>query len=461
MLVVMACTMSIAAPITIVGGVIMAAAPGRRRCRSSSWSRSRCCGVVVGLVIVADGARSSGSMQERIDQVNRVLREQITGIRVVRAFVREPRGGERLRTAPTTTSPTVSLRAGRLMASMFPTVILVINVVERRRCSGSAPTASPPARCRSARSSRSSRYLMQILMSVMMATFMIVDDPARLGVGRSHPGGARHRLVDGRRPPTRCRSRHVAESASLEFRDVEFHYPGAEHRCSATSRFTAAPGETDRDHRQHRRRARRRWSTSSRGCSTAPAGTVLVDGVDVRDLDPDVLWSRIGLVPQKPYLFSGTVASNLRYGKPDATDDELWAGARDRPGARLRRRRCPAGSTPRSRRAAPTCPAASGSGSRSPGRSCASPTSTSSTTRSRRSTSRPTRDLRAALAPVHRRRRRDHRRPAGLHDHRRRPDPRARGRPRRSASARTTSCSSAVRPTPRSSQSQLGAEEAA
>ena len=131
---------------------------------------------------------------------------------------------------------------------------------------------------------------------------------------------------------------------------------------------------------------------------------MLVDGVDVRDLDPELLWSRIGLVPQKPYLFSGTVASNLRYGKPDATDDELWEALEIAQARRLRARPCPAASTRRSPRAAPTSPAASASAWRSPGRSCASPeiylfddsfSALDLATDAR---------LRAALAPAHRRR---------------------------------------------------------
>ena len=178
-------------------------------------------------------------------------------------------------------------------------------------------------------------------------------------------------------------------AASLELRDVEFAYPGRR-----------APGAVR--HLLPRRRRRRRppiIGSTGAGKTTllnlvprlfdATAGAVLVDGVDVRDLDPSCSGAAIGLVPQKPYLFSGTVASNLRYGNPDATDDELWealeiAQARDFVEA------MPGSSTPPSPRAAPTSRAGSASGSRSPGPSCASPASTCSTTRSPRSTSPPT-----------------------------------------------------------------------
>ena len=205
--------------------------------------------------------------------------------------------------------------------------------------------------------------------------------------------------------------------------------------------FARRAGPDDGDRRQHRRGQDDARSTSSPGCSTAPTGTVLVGGVDVRDLDPDVLWSRIGLVPQKPYLFSGTVASNLRFGKPDATDDELWAALEVAQARRLRARRCPAGSTRRSSRAAPTCRAGSASAWRSPGRSSASP-------------NLPVRRLVLGARPRHRRPAARRARARTPRDAavvivaqrvstiiERRPDPRARGRRRSSASARTTSCS--------------------
>ena len=220
----------------------------------------------------------------------------------------------------------------------------------------------------------------------MMATLRGGDGPPCRGLRRAHPGGARHRH-QRRRSPTRP-SPSSSAHGTLELRDVGFDYPGAEAPVLEDISFTSLPGQTTAI-----------IGSTGSGKTTlvnlvprlfdVTAGAVLVDGVDVRELDPEVLWSRIGLVPQKPYLFSGTVASNLRYGKPDATDEEMWEALEVAQAADFVRA-MPAGSTPASPRAAPTCRAASASGSPSPGRSCAGPRSTCSTTRSRPSTSPPT-----------------------------------------------------------------------
>ena len=192
-----------------------------------------------------------------------------------------------------------------------------------------------------------------------------------------------------RRPAGRTRCATSSQHGALEFRDVGFHYPGAEHPVLTDISFATAPGQTTAI-----------VGSTGAGKTTlvnlilrlfdSTEGTVLVGGVDVRDLDPDVLWSTIGLVPQRPYLFSGTVASNLQFGKPDATEEEMWDGARGRAGGRLRarhagraRRAHRAGRHQRVGRAAPA--AVDRAGARSAG-----PTSTCSTTRSRPSTSRPT-----------------------------------------------------------------------
>ena len=197
-------------------------------------------------------------------------------------------------------------------------------------CCGSAPTGSTRGELQIGSLIAFLSYLMQILMAVMMATFMVIDDPAGRGVRRPHRRGARHRRRRSCRRPTRSPS--VAEHGTLELRDVGFHYPGAEHagaarhlvprrRRARPRRSSAAPARARprsqprpaavrRHRRRGARRRRRRPRARPRRCCGA----------------------RIGLVPQRPYLFSGTVACNLRYGKPDATDDELWDGARDRPG---------------------------------------------------------------------------------------------------------------------------------
>jgi ATP-binding cassette subfamily B protein len=257
-------------------------------------------------------------MQERIDQVNRVLREQITGIRVVRAFVREPQEADRFSEANADLTA-VSLRAGRLMSSMFPTVNLLINLSfvgvlwlgAGRVNSGRIEVGTLVAYL---------SYLVQILMSVVMATFMISMIP------RASVSADRIREVLDTDPsvvPPVDPVREVLEHGALEFEGVGFHYPGAEHPVLSDVSFATAPGQTTAI-----------VGSTGAGKSTlvnlilrlfdSTEGIVKVGGVDVHDLDPDVLWSTIGLVPQRPYLFSGTVASNLQYGKPDATEDEMW-----------------------------------------------------------------------------------------------------------------------------------------
>jgi len=315
MLVVMATTMAIAAPITMVVGVIMALRQdvGLSVILLVSMPVAAIVlGTLVGLMVPAFQL-----MQERIDQINRVLREQITGIRVVRAFVREPYETKRFATANQDLT-VVSLRAGRLMASMFPTVNVLINLSSaavlwigaNRVASGHVQVGSLVAYL---------SYLIQILMSVVMATFMISMIP------RAAVSAARIQEVldtdTSVAPPLEPKSR--LRRGALEFRDVGFHYPGAERSVLTDISFATGPGQTTAI-----------IGSTGAGKTTlvnliarlfdATAGAVLIGGTDVRDLSPDELWSCIGLIPQKPYLFSGTVASNLRYGKPDATDEEMW-----------------------------------------------------------------------------------------------------------------------------------------
>ncbi|MEU1807199.1 ABC transporter ATP-binding protein [Streptomyces sp. NPDC019937] len=259
-------------------------------------------------------------VQERIDTVNRVLREQITGIRVIRAFVRD--GHERTRfTGANTALMDVSLRAGRLMSLMFPTVMLVVNLSSvavvwaggHRIDSGGMQIGALTAFI---------SYLMQILQSVMMATFMFMMVP------RAEVCAERVQEVLDTGTSVVPPLKPVALPAGggrglLELRGVEFRYPGAEEPVLRDISLTAHPGRTTAV-----------IGSTGSGKSTllglvprlfdATDGSVHLDGVDVRDLDPAVMTRSIGLVPQKPYLFSGTVASNLRYGNPDATDEELW-----------------------------------------------------------------------------------------------------------------------------------------
>jgi len=317
MLVVMACTMAIAAPITMVVGVIMAT---RQDIGLSIVLviAMPVAAIVLGF-IVAQMVPAFRLMQERIDQVNRVLREQITGIRVVRAFVREPQEARRFGEANADLTE-VSLKAGRLMSAMFPTVNFLINASSigvlwlgaSRVNSGAIQVGTLVAYL---------TYLVQILMSVVMATFMVSMIP------RASVSADRIQEVLDTPPsvvPPANPVRDVIQHGALEFEDVGFHYPGAEHPVLSGVSFKTAPGQTTAI-----------VGSTGAGKSTlvnlilrlfdSTEGIVKVGGVDVHDLDPDVLWQTIGLVPQRPYLFSGTVASNLQFGKPDATEEEMWA----------------------------------------------------------------------------------------------------------------------------------------
>lgn len=316
MLVVMACTMLIAAPITMIGGVIMAL----REDVGLSAMLLVCIPVLVAMVgiVVVRMVPQYRQMQTRIDKVNQILREQISGMRVVRAFVREPDEAVRFGSANAELTDT-SLQAGRLMSRMFPTAMLVMNVSmvgavwigASRINAGSMKIGALIAFL---------TYLAQILGSVMMATFVVMMIP-RAAVCSDRILEVLDTETSVVEPATPVHS--LRTPGVLEFRNVSFQYPGAESPVVSNLSFTARAGET----------LAIIGSTGS-GKTTlmqlvprlfdATSGSVLLGGVDVRELAPEVLWSRIGLVPQRPYLFSGTVATNLRFGKPDATEDEIW-----------------------------------------------------------------------------------------------------------------------------------------
>jgi ATP-binding cassette subfamily B protein len=316
MLVVLGCTMLVAAPIMCIGGVIMAL----NQDAGLSWLMLVCVPVLLVFLsmIMRRMIPQFRLMQTKIDSINRVLREQIAGIRVVRAFVREPYEVKRFDKANTELTET-ALRAGRLMALIFPFVMLVLNGSSvavlwfgaTRVDSGQIEIGALTAFL---------NYLMQILMSVMMATFMLMMVP-RAAV-------CAERIVevfdtDSSVRPAERPVAEVREHGVLEMRNAQFQYPGAQAPVLCDISFRAEAGRTTAI-----------IGSTGAGKTTllslvprlfdATSGSVLVDGVDVRELDFDVLRSRIGLVPQRPYLFSGTVASNLRYGNPDATDEELW-----------------------------------------------------------------------------------------------------------------------------------------
>ena len=316
MLVMMAFGLMVAAPIMCVGGIIMAL--------NQDVKLSGLLLVIVpvlGAVIAMLVARMRPLfrlVQERLDKINQTLREQITGVRVIRAFVRDEHERERFEAANDELYD-VSLGVGRLTAMMFPVLMLIVNVSSvgvlwfggHLINSGSMQVGALTAFL---------SYLMQIFMSVMMATFMFMLVP------RAEVCAERiQEVLDTESsvvPPIEP-VRPSGVRGLLELRDVEFRYPGAEDPVLCSLDLVARPGEV----------TAMIGSTGS-GKTTllsliprlfdVTGGSVLVDGVDVRQLEPAALARAVGLVPQRPYLFSGTVASNLRYGRPDASDAELW-----------------------------------------------------------------------------------------------------------------------------------------
>jgi ATP-binding cassette subfamily B multidrug efflux pump len=315
-LVLMTCIMILGAPITMVGGVIMAL----RTDVTMSWIilvAVVILGAVIGVLVSFMGPVFA-SMQKRIDALNRVLREQISGIRVVRAFVREPYERDRFAVANRDLTKT-ALTVGRAMATMFPIVMMILNVStvavlwigSQQIDAGKLQVGQMTAFL---------TYLMQILMSVMMATMMVIMVP------RAAVCAERIMEVietDSTVVPPVNPIMEIGQAGNVQLNNVSFTYPGAEDAVLKDLTFDIRPGTMTAV-----------IGATGSGKSTlvnlvprlydATGGTVEVDGVDVRRLDPEILWNQIGLVPQKPYLFTGTVASNLRFGKPDATDEELW-----------------------------------------------------------------------------------------------------------------------------------------
>jgi ATP-binding cassette subfamily B protein len=316
----MALAFMVSAPIMMVGGVVMAL----REDVGLSWL------VAVAVPLLALGVGliirrmipQFRLMQESVDWVNRILREQITGIRVVRAFVREDHERRRFGEANTQYTGT-ALAVGRLMALAFPLVMLVFNAsTVAVLWFGSHRVAAGEMQIGELTAFMS--YLMQILMSVMMATFMSMMLPrATVSAGRIGDVLGTTSSVTEREQPVPL----PTGRATVELRDVEFTYPGADAPVLHGVSMTAEPGHTTAI-----------IGSTGSGKSTlvslvprlydVTGGALLLAGVDVRDASLEDVWSRIGLVPQRPYLFSGTVASNLRYGDADATDDELWEALR-------------------------------------------------------------------------------------------------------------------------------------
>ncbi|WP_404311712.1 ABC transporter ATP-binding protein/permease [Agrococcus terreus] len=316
MLILMSCTMLLAAPLLAVGGIVMAV----RADGTLSWLIAVVVPIMLGvmLLVVTRLVPIFRLLQDRIDRINQVMREQLTGIRVVRAFVQEPRERRRFEEANDGVYDAM-LRTGNLFVLLFPLVMLILN--------GSSVAVIwfggqlvDTGELQIGTMMAFLQYLMQILFGVMMLSFMTMMIP------RAAVSARRIGEVLGTTPSI---ERGVGDLAPepdgrVVFDDVTFAYPGADAPVLKGVSFTAEPGETVAI-----------IGSTGAGKTTivnllarlfdVTGGSVRVGGVDVRESEADALWSQIGLVPQRPYLFSGTVASNLRYGDPEAGDDALWS----------------------------------------------------------------------------------------------------------------------------------------
>ena len=316
MLVMMGCTMLVTAPVMAVGGIIMAIT----RAPSLSWL----IGVSVPVLLVAVGLIVGRmlplfrSYQDKLDAINRVMREQLTGIRVIRAFVREQAETERFEDANTDIAR-VGERVGQLFVLLFPLVMLVLDVtIVGVIWFGGHQVGDGDVEVGTLIAFMS--YLMQILMGIVMASFMTIMIP------RAAVCAERISEVLATAPTITSSPDAVdtfPATGTVEMRDVTFVYPDADARVLAEVSFTVQPGTTTAI-----------VGSTASGKSTvvrllsrlleASSGQVLIGGTDVREADPEALWAQMGLVPQQPFLFAGTVASNLRLGREEATDDELW-----------------------------------------------------------------------------------------------------------------------------------------
>ncbi len=314
--VLMSFTLFVAAPIMAIGGVVMAL----RQDVGLSWVLT----ASIPMLVVSVGwvawsmVPQFRRMQEKVDRINQVLREQITGIRVVRAFVREPAERARFQQVNAELTDT-GIRAGYLQALIFPFVMVVMNgssiavlwLGADRIDAGTLQVGALIAFL---------TYLIQILMAVMMGVFIAILAP-RAAV-------CAERIAEVLDTSTSIRTSddpvtELAGPGTVRFDRVTFGYPGAEEPVLHEVSFTVERGTTFAI-----------IGSTGSGKTTlvhliprlldVTGGAITVDGIDLRAIEPEALWEHIGLVPQRPYLFSGTVASNLRFSKPDATDEELW-----------------------------------------------------------------------------------------------------------------------------------------
>jgi ATP-binding cassette subfamily B protein len=324
MLVLMTLNFMVSAPIMCIGGIIMAL----REDAGLSWLVWVSVPVLFVIVSVLVGILLPlfRLMQDRIDGINGVLREQITGIRVIRAFVREPYESERYRVANERLTR-VSVRVGNVFVLMFPVIMMVLHLATaavlwfggQRVDAGEMQVGSLTAFL---------QYLLQILSAVMMGVFMVMMIPRAVVCAEriDQVLGTDTALI----APTGDTATPTV--GRVEFSHVTFGYPGAERPVLEDVSFAAEPGKTTAI-----------VGSTGAGKSTLvtliprlmdpQSGTVSLDGVPVSQLTRDQIASVVGLVPQKPYLFSGTVATNLRFGRDDATDPELWDALRVAQGA--------------------------------------------------------------------------------------------------------------------------------
>lgn len=316
MLAMMGATMLVTAPLLAIGGIIMAL----RQDVGLSWLIA----VSVPTILVVAGLIISRMVplfrtyQRRLDNVNRIMREQLTGIRVVRAFVRERIEAERFRDANTDIM-VVGRKVGSLFVLLFPLALLILNItVVGVIWFGGIQVDAGEVEIGTLFAFM--QYVGQILMGVLMASFMTIMIPrAAVSAERVSEVLASESTLTRPSDPVH----HFPSLGAVEFKDASFAYPGAEQPVLNNISFHAAPGETVAI-----------VGSTGAGKTTlisliprlfdVTGGSVHVNGVDVRNADIESLWATLGLVPQRPFLFMGTVASNLRFGSEDATDDELW-----------------------------------------------------------------------------------------------------------------------------------------
>ncbi|OKX82870.1 ABC transporter ATP-binding protein [Corynebacterium glutamicum] len=316
MLVQMTSTLMISAPMLAIGGIIMAV----RQDLGLSWLMVVSIPVLIIVValIIVRMVPLFQTMQKRIDRINQIMREQLTGIRVVRAFVREDEERERFTTASKDVAD-IGVRTGNLMALMFPAVMLIMNL------SAVAVIWFGAFQVESGETQIGTlfaflQYIMQILMGVMMAAFMFVMVP-RAAVSADRIGEVLETTPSVQAPETPAQP--STSTGEIVFNNATFAYPGADDPVLNNVSFRIAPGSTTAI-----------IGSTGSGKTTliglvprlfdVTQGDVTVDGTDVREFELLKLWDRIGLVPQKSFLFSGTIASNLRYGNEDATETQLW-----------------------------------------------------------------------------------------------------------------------------------------